>query len=73
MSAKKEGRPPKVSDEAIINLVQEEERPFSTASDVADQLPIGNDAVRHRLNNLAEDGRINREKVGRSVVWWVPG
>ena len=72
MSANSKGRPPKVSDRQILKHVREDKRPFTTTSEVAEKLPIGIDGVRHRLNNLEDRGEINRDKVGRSVVWWIP-
>jgi predicted transcriptional regulator len=67
-----QGRPPKATDEQIIKHVQNEEKPIATTPEVAEELPIGVDAVRHRLNELDQRGEVRRSKVGRSVVWWVP-
>jgi len=42
-----------------------------TAVDLDEVLPIGRRAIRERLLDLLDQGRVARKKVGgRAVVWW---
>ena len=43
-----------------------------TASEVADELGIARRTALNKLNELADQDRIQRKEVGaRAVVWWV--
>ena len=45
-----------------------------TATEVADELGIARRTSLNKLNELADQGRIQKKKVGgRAVVWWVSG
>lgn len=45
-----------------------------TATEVADELGIVRRTALNKLDDLAEQGRIHRKKVGgRAVIWWVSG
>lgn len=67
------GRPPRVSDEEILDVFREADDPVLIASEVAEELPIGRRGVYNRLENLAEDGRLEYKKIGgRGTVWWLP-
>lgn len=60
-----------VSDEELLNVFRGAETPVLSASMVADRLSIGRQAVYERLQDLEDEGRIGRLKVGgRAVVWW---
>ena len=63
---------PSVTDADILGILERASAPVMTASEVADELPIGRSAVRKRLVDLHERGTIERKSVGaRSVVWWI--
>jgi len=63
-----------VSDDDVLDAVRDVRAPVATASEVAAHLPIGQRAVLNRLNELADEERVERKDVGaRSTVWWVPG
>jgi DNA-binding Lrp family transcriptional regulator len=45
--------------------------PFLSTSEIAAELPVGTDAVRKRLQRMAEAGLVDRKNVGaRAVGWW---
>jgi predicted ArsR family transcriptional regulator len=60
-----------VSDEEILAAFDEIEGPFVTATELADQLPIGRFGVRKRLEDLHERGRIGRKQPIQQIIgWW---
>jgi len=63
---------PSVTDADILGILERASAPVMTATEIADELPIGRSAVRKRLVDLHERGPIERKSVGaRSVVWWI--
>lgn len=68
------GPKPQVSDDEILQIFKDVEDPFLTASEVADELPIGRRGVYDRLKGLEETGMLKSKKVGgRTTGWWYPG
>lgn len=66
------GRPPSVSDEAILDVFRGSDDPVLIASEVAEELPIGRRGVYQRLEKLAEGGELDHKKIGgRGTVWWL--
>lgn len=66
------GPDPKVSDEELLNSLENGERPFSTVTTVTDQVSLSRERVRQRLNRLHEQEQIQREQISDSVVlYWV--
>lgn len=60
-----------VTDEALLDVFREADTPVLSASMAAERLPIGRQAVYERLQDLEDEGRVGRLKVGgRAVVWW---
>ena len=60
-----------VSDEEILAAIDHARTPVVTAVDLEAVLPIGRGAVRERLLDLLDQGRVVRKTVGsRAVVWW---
>lgn len=59
-----------VSDTDILDAVAENE-PAST-SEVADSVGLTRQAADHRLRSLFADGRVNKKKIGASLVWFRP-
>ena len=46
--------------------------PVATAGEVGEALDCTGQAARKKLNQLHEDGKIERKEVGaRAVVWWI--
>jgi predicted ArsR family transcriptional regulator len=63
---------PSVTDADILGILERASAPVMTATEIADELPIGRSAVRKRLVDLHERRIIDRKSVGaRSVVWWI--
>lgn len=63
---------PTVTDEEILAFIARENRPIQTAQSVGDQFGIDRSQAYRRLQNLADDGVLERSKVGgRAVVWWL--
>jgi predicted ArsR family transcriptional regulator len=61
-----------VADETILATIDQAPGHVGTASELAEDLPIGRRAVRERLLALKEQGAVDRKKVGgRAVVWWL--
>lgn len=61
-----------VTDADILKILERTSTPVMTATEIADELPIGRSAVRKRLVDLHEQGVVQRKSVGaRSVVWWI--
>lgn len=61
-----------VDDETIMDVLTESDAPRLTTTDVAEQLPLARGTVRSRLQALADEGRLDREREGRDVVWFLP-
>ena len=65
-----------VTDQEILKVFDYEDDPVLTASEVADGLgrfgkQLTSEAVRIRLQQMAEEGLVNRKKLGaRAVGWW---
>lgn len=72
MSRDGPGRKPRVTDDEIVAVIREDERPVLTTSMIAEQLPIKRRGLLKRLNALTDDGRVEQMDVGpRSQVWYV--
>ena len=66
------GPDPKATDEELVESIVSAENPFVTAGDVASDVSLSSERARQRLNQLEEDERIARAKVGGSaVVYWI--
>lgn len=65
---------PEVSDGDLLDVFRESENPVLTATMVAEEVDIGRKAVLERLQELEEEGVMERLEVGaRAVVWWPGG
>ena len=61
----------RVTDEEILASLDYAPGPVVTAAELEEVLPIGRRAIRERLLDFLDDGRVDRKKVGgRAVVWW---
>lgn len=57
-------------DDALALFTDHEPR---TASEVADELGVVRRTAYNKLNELADQGKLKKKKVGgRAVVWWRP-
>lgn len=65
------GRPKKVSDKEILKVLHETDERVMTASEIGDELGESRRTLHRRLDELHDDGKVEKKKVGgRSVVWW---
>ena len=65
------GRPKDVTCEEVIEAVAEIDKPVANCPLLADVLDVSKQVVLRRLQELEEEGRVERWKVGgRAVVWW---
>ena len=63
-----------MTDSEIINFIRHIDDPVVTASDIAEEFDVSNQAVNHRLGQLAEEDKVVRKDVGASaVVWYLRG
>jgi len=63
---------PTVSDEEIISVIQSDDRPFSTAEDVAESVGLSGTRVRERLERLVGSGRIQSANATSNMeIYWV--
>ncbi|WP_254841110.1 transcriptional regulator [Natronomonas marina] len=61
-----------VSDDEIVNAIESHDDPFVVAAEVAERFDHTRQWAHDRLQNLADEGRIQRKAAGkRSVIWWV--
>jgi DNA-binding Lrp family transcriptional regulator len=68
------GRKPTVEDDEILDVFRSAADPILTATEVAEQLPMGRRGALKRLNNLEDRGVLKSKEVGSgSRVWWLPG
>jgi predicted ArsR family transcriptional regulator len=65
------GRPPDVTDKEILNVFRQSGDPVLFTGEVADELPIGRDGVRKRLQELEQQGFIQKKQRGTAIVWWL--
>jgi predicted ArsR family transcriptional regulator len=61
-----------VTHERVLDAVATHPDPTVSAREVGEVLGCSTDAARKKLNELHEQGSVERKKVGgRSVVWWL--
>jgi len=74
VSESNRGRGYVMTDSEIINFIRDVDDPVVTASDIAEEFDVSNQAVNHRLGQLAEEDKVVRKDVGASaVVWYLRG
>jgi len=60
-----------VTEQDILKVFAGTDQPVLTASEIADELPVGDKAVYLRLKEMHDSELVNRKEVGaRAVVWW---
>jgi predicted transcriptional regulator len=60
----------KVSDEQILAVFHDSGDPVVTAKEISQSVPLTRQGVLKRLAELSDEGRVDRKKTGRDVVWW---
>lgn len=60
-----------VTEQDILKAFDASDEPFLTTAEVADELPVSKDAVYRRLEQMREEGLVEKKKTGaRAVGWW---
>lgn len=71
----KMGRPRKVSNTDILQVLRPTVDPTNlramTTSAVSEQVDLGRDQTRNRLNDLAVEGWVGRERFSDTMIWWL--
>ncbi|WP_439028495.1 helix-turn-helix domain-containing protein [Haloarchaeobius sp. DT45] len=65
------GRKPTVSDFEILSIFTSSGEHVLSASEVTDELPIGQTGTYRRLKSLSERGLLETKKVGQGRAWWI--
>ena len=61
-----------VTDESLLATFSRADRPFQTAQSIADHFDLDRSQAYRRLQQLADDGALEKATVGgRAVVWWL--
>ncbi len=65
------GRPRELTCEEVLGGLREVEKPVATAGLLADVVDAPKRTVLRRLQELEDEGQVERWKVGgRAVIWW---
>jgi Mn-dependent DtxR family transcriptional regulator len=65
------GRPRDVTCDDVLAAFDEVDKPVATGKLIAEMLDVSQQSALRRLEELEEDGRVERWKVGGgAVVWW---
>lgn len=59
-----------VSLEDVLDIFNEVRGPVITSSDVAAAFDFTTEAARQKLTRLYDQGKVDRRKTGRTVVYW---
>jgi predicted ArsR family transcriptional regulator len=54
----------------VMRVFESVDGPAITSADVADELDCSREVARKRLHELEDEGRVERRKSGRTVLWW---
>lgn len=66
------GRDERVSDIEILREVALSPDPIVTANEMAERMDYTRQGINNRLNNLVDDGLLDRRDVGsKAVVYWI--
>lgn len=67
----------RITDEKILNVIRESEAGFVGTTEVSESEPVDlkEDAVRNRLENLEDDGRVHKKRLGHpergNLAWYL--
>jgi hypothetical protein len=67
----------RITDEKILNVIRDSEAGFVGTTEVSESEPVDlkEDAVRNRLENLEDDGRVHKKRVGHpergNLAWYL--
>jgi predicted transcriptional regulator len=72
MSAEKDERVQKMHPDEVFEFVRTHKDPGVTASEIAEAFDVTRRAVRYRLGQLEDRGRVYGKDVGASAKIWFP-
>lgn len=56
----------------IVQILRENDDAFMTATEISNEIGKTRQAVRYQLDNLHDEGRVERKQAGsRAVGWWL--
>lgn len=61
----------KISDDQILRVIEDHRAPAVGVTDIADEFDVTRQAIYERLENLADDGLVEKYKVSRDTVWYL--
>lgn len=65
------GRKETVTDEEILQIFINADRPFLTSTEVAERLEFTRSGALKRLNSLEKGGYLDVKKTGNVNIWWI--
>lgn len=67
------GRQPTISDDEILQVFTDASDPVLTTNEVAEAIDMSRRGAYSRLDELANEDKLKRKKVGQTgAVWWYP-
>jgi len=54
----------------VIEIIVANDKPVVGTNEIADRFGISQQAMTRHLNNIADEGYLRTDKIGRSRVWW---
>lgn len=66
------GQKPRVTDDELLAVFRDSDKPVLRASGVAEQVSIGRKAVYNRLEKLLDKSDLQRMKLGNVVAYYLP-
>jgi len=64
------GRNAEVTADDVIDAAKEIDAPAFGVRDIAEQLPVGQESIRGKLGDLADEGVLVKRKIGNANVYW---
>lgn len=60
-----------VTHNAVLDVFEQVKGPVITSADVAEALDCSSDAARKKLDELYEEGRVDRRKTAGRLIYWL--
>lgn len=71
MTKQGRGRPRELTCDEVLEIFDEIDKPVATAKFISESFGYAKSSVLRRLDELEEDGKLERWSVGaNAVVWW---
>lgn len=67
-------RPRTFKNTEVIEVMESHQDAFVTASEIAEEIGVTSTAITTRLNELEEEGRVDKKEMGgNTIAWWPTG